>query len=87
MCICGHYYLSEEMTRNVLEKGKEAYAEGAELEVVKFTYILLFQTLSEIEKDRDFWRNEYGRVLKENNALKAEVTELNNEIKTLKRKK
>ena len=32
---CGHYYLSEEMTKLVLEKGKEAYSKGAELEVVK----------------------------------------------------
>lgn len=32
---CGHYYLSSEMTKLVLEKGKEAYDKGAELEVVK----------------------------------------------------
>ncbi len=32
---CGHYYLSEEMTNLVLEKGKEAYDKGAEIEVVK----------------------------------------------------
>lgn len=32
---CGHYYLSEEMTKLVLEKGKEAHSKGAELEVVK----------------------------------------------------
>lgn len=32
---CGHYYLSEEMTKVVLDKGKEAYSKGAELEVVK----------------------------------------------------
>ncbi|WP_439490796.1 type II toxin-antitoxin system MqsA family antitoxin [Algoriphagus sp.] len=32
---CGHYYLSSEMTQLVLEKGKEAYNKGAELEVVK----------------------------------------------------
>lgn len=32
---CGHYYLSSEMTQLVLEKGKEAYDKGAELEVVK----------------------------------------------------
>ncbi|WBL41278.1 type II toxin-antitoxin system MqsA family antitoxin [Algoriphagus halophytocola] len=32
---CGHYYLSSEMTKLVLEKGNEAYTKGAELEVVK----------------------------------------------------
>lgn len=32
---CGHYYLSEEMTKLILEKGKEAYSKGAELEVMK----------------------------------------------------
>lgn len=32
---CGHYYLSSEMTKLVLEKGKEAYDKGAELEVMK----------------------------------------------------
>lgn len=32
---CGHYYLSSEMTQLVLEKGKEAYKKGTELEVVK----------------------------------------------------
>ncbi len=32
---CGHYYLSSEMTKLVLEKGKEAFSKGAELEVVK----------------------------------------------------
>ena len=32
---CGHYYLSTEMTKLVLEKGKEAYNKGTELEVVK----------------------------------------------------
>ncbi len=32
---CGHYYLSSEMTELVLEKGKEAYNKGTELEVVK----------------------------------------------------
>ncbi len=31
---CGHYYLSEEMTKEVLKKGKEAMSKGAELEVV-----------------------------------------------------
>lgn len=30
---CGHYYLSEEITRVVMEKGNEAVANGAELEV------------------------------------------------------
>jgi YgiT-type zinc finger domain-containing protein len=32
---CGHYYLSEEITRLVMEKGNEAIASGAELEVLK----------------------------------------------------
>lgn len=32
---CGHYYLSSEMTKLVLQKGKDAYNKGAELEVVK----------------------------------------------------
>lgn len=32
---CGHYCLSPEMAKLVLEKGKEAYDKGAELEVVK----------------------------------------------------
>ncbi len=32
---CGHYYLSEEITRLVMEKGNEAIPSGAELEVFK----------------------------------------------------
>jgi len=32
---CGHYYLSEEITRLVIDKGNEAIASGAELEVLK----------------------------------------------------
>ena len=32
---CGHYYLSEEITRLVMAKGTEAIASGAELEVFK----------------------------------------------------
>lgn len=32
---CGHYYLSEEITEEVLKKGKEAVDKGAELEVIK----------------------------------------------------
>ncbi|NHE56948.1 type II toxin-antitoxin system MqsA family antitoxin [Cyclobacterium plantarum] len=32
---CGHYYLSEKTTQLVLDKGKEAYSKGTELEVVK----------------------------------------------------
>jgi YgiT-type zinc finger domain-containing protein len=32
---CGHYYLSEDISRLVLEKGNEAIASGAELEVFK----------------------------------------------------
>ena len=31
---CGHYYLSKDITNLVLEKGKEAFAKGAELEIV-----------------------------------------------------
>ncbi len=35
VCVnCGHYYLSEETTRLVLQKGKDAVAKGSELEVV-----------------------------------------------------
>jgi YgiT-type zinc finger domain-containing protein len=30
---CGHYYLSEEITRIVMAKGNDAVANGAELEV------------------------------------------------------
>ena len=33
-CNCGHYYLAEEMTREVLRKGEEAISKGAELEIV-----------------------------------------------------
>jgi YgiT-type zinc finger domain-containing protein len=32
---CGHYYLSEEITRMVMEKGNIAIESGAELEVFK----------------------------------------------------
>jgi len=32
---CGHYYLSEEITAEVLQRGKEAVEKGAELEVIK----------------------------------------------------
>ena len=32
---CGHYYLSEEITRLVMEKGNTAIESGAELEVFK----------------------------------------------------
>tara|TARA_R110002020_G_scaffold328591_3_gene544575 strand:+ start:704 stop:931 length:228 start_codon:yes stop_codon:yes gene_type:complete len=32
---CYHYYLSSEMTKLVLKKGKEAYNKGSDLEVVK----------------------------------------------------
>lgn len=31
---CGHYYLSDEMTKVVLKKGREAISKGAELEIV-----------------------------------------------------
>jgi len=32
---CGHYYLSEEITRLVMDKGNAAIESGAELEVFK----------------------------------------------------
>jgi YgiT-type zinc finger domain-containing protein len=32
---CGHYYLSEEITRAIMQTGNEAIEKGAELEVVK----------------------------------------------------
>ena len=32
---CGHYYLSEKITRIVMDKGNEAIKSGAELEVFK----------------------------------------------------
>jgi len=32
---CGHYYLTEETTRAILQTGNDAIANGAELEVVK----------------------------------------------------
>ncbi|OJW58393.1 MAG: hypothetical protein BGO55_24165 [Sphingobacteriales bacterium 50-39] len=32
---CGHYYLSEEITRIIMQTGNEAIEKGAELEVVK----------------------------------------------------
>lgn len=31
---CGHYYLAEDMTEEVLKKGREAINKGAELEIV-----------------------------------------------------
>lgn len=35
VCInCGHYYLNEEMTKLVMEKGKDVVRKGAELEIV-----------------------------------------------------
>lgn len=32
---CGHYYLSEETTRAIMQTGNDAIEKGAELEVVK----------------------------------------------------
>lgn len=32
---CGHYYLSEEIARMVMQTGEDAIQKGAELEVVK----------------------------------------------------
>ncbi len=32
---CGHYYLSEETTRPIMQTGNDAIEKGAELEVVK----------------------------------------------------
>lgn len=37
---CGHYYLSEEITQIVLEKGQNAVNSGAELEILKLQEIL-----------------------------------------------
>ncbi len=31
---CGHYYLTEEMTKLVLDTGKDAVSKGAELEII-----------------------------------------------------
>jgi YgiT-type zinc finger domain-containing protein len=31
---CGHYYLSEATAREILQKGNDALAKGAELEIV-----------------------------------------------------
>lgn len=31
---CGHYYLSEEMAKEVLKKGNDAISKGSELEIV-----------------------------------------------------
>jgi len=36
---CGHYYLSEEITRLVMEKGNTAVENGAELEVFKLQLV------------------------------------------------
>ncbi len=44
-------------------------------------------TFEGMEKDRDFWRNEFGRVLKENNALREENETLKAEIKSLSGKR
>ena len=33
---CGEYYLSEDMTEQVLKRAEEAYAKGAEVEILRF---------------------------------------------------
>ncbi|MHB1416007.1 MAG: type II toxin-antitoxin system MqsA family antitoxin [Chloroflexota bacterium] len=33
---CGEYYLSEEITRRLLERAEEAVARGAEVEIIRF---------------------------------------------------
>ncbi len=33
---CGEYYLSEEVTRRVLERAEQAVQSGAEVEIVRF---------------------------------------------------
>ncbi|MDA8218214.1 MAG: type II toxin-antitoxin system MqsA family antitoxin [Dehalococcoidales bacterium] len=33
---CGGYYLSEEVTRRLLERAEEAVARGAEVEIIRF---------------------------------------------------
>lgn len=35
---CGHYFLSEEMTKEVLKKGNDASSKGAELEIVNLKF-------------------------------------------------
>lgn len=36
---CGEYYLSAEMTKEVLKKAEEAFGKGVEIEVIKMTSI------------------------------------------------
>lgn len=44
-------------------------------------------TFEGMRKDRDFWRDEYGRVLKENKVLREEIEVLKAEIKSLSSKR
>ncbi|MDP2337996.1 MAG: type II toxin-antitoxin system MqsA family antitoxin [Bacteroidota bacterium] len=40
VCInCGEYYLSPEMTKEVLKKADEAFGKGVEIEVIKMTSV------------------------------------------------
>jgi len=36
---CGEYYLSAEMTRNVLKIANDAYKKGSEIEIIKFNKV------------------------------------------------
>jgi len=36
---CGEYYLSAEMTKEVLKKAEEAFGKGVEIEVIKMTSV------------------------------------------------
>lgn len=44
-------------------------------------------TFEGMQKDRDFWRDEYGRILKENKTLREENENLKVEIKSLSSKR
>lgn len=33
--VCGHYFLDEEIAREVLKRGRESLSKGTELEVIK----------------------------------------------------
>lgn len=36
---CGEYYLSADMTKEVLKKAEEAFGKGVEIEVIKMTSV------------------------------------------------
>jgi len=44
-------------------------------------------TFEGMQRDRDFWRDEYGQVLKENKVLREEIEVLKAEIKSLSSKR